>query len=484
MVKDRLLKSILFKVVLIFIVLLVSLKTANAQTSNTQKPNILFIAIDDMNDWTTLFDEDNPIQTPNLNRLADKGTFFSRAYSVVPACTPSRTAILSGYTPQHSGSYSNSDFYRTLMPEGVTLPQYFRQNGYQAKGSGKIFTHFNGARGGDYAGKSFDEFQPMPQAWGFDRGPVKNYNGYTAHEAPLHDPGYDWGATDVKLVDIDLAEYVEGVMEENWDKPMFLAAGIYKPHLPFYAPPETFERYPIEKLVVPPPPAGDLEDVPPSGREMAHTQHHFIKYTMEAEPGSPGSYHKMVQSYQASSDFADQIVGRLLDKLEETAKIENTIIVLWSDHGHHVGDKENFTKFTLWEKANRVPFIIVAPGIGEPGTRIDQPVSLLDIYPTLLDLAGLPHKEDLDGQSLVPLMKNPEMEWDRPAVTTMGRGNHAVRSKRWRYIRYRDGTVELYDHENDPWEWNNLAGDPEYEEVFHEHKKMLEEYLSGYKNIN
>lgn len=468
---------------LTFVVLISFFRVSLAQTTHNKKPNILFITISDMNDWTTLFDERNPINTPNLKELAKRGVFFSQAYSVVPADTPSRAAVLSGFTPQRSGSYDNRDFFRDMMPDAISLPAYFRLHGYQSKGAGKIFSHFNGARGGDYAGKSFDDFQPMPYARkGYERdvGRGNQYNGSGVYPGlgPILQPEYDWGAHILKLVDIDMAEYVEGVIEEKWSKPMFLAAGIFKPHPPFYAPAETFEKYPIEELVVPPQPESDLDDVPTIGRRMAHRENFLLEIPKKQEPGSPLSYEKMVQSYQASADFADQIVGRLLDKLDDTGKTTNTIIVLWSDNGRHMGDKESASKFTLWEKANRVPFIIVAPGVGEPGTLIEQPVSLLDIYPTLVELAGLPPKEDADGQSLVPLMNNPEIDWELPAIMTMGEGNYAVRSKRWMYIQYRDGSEELYDHKTDPWEWKNLAGDSEYEEVKRDHKKLLQEYLS------
>jgi arylsulfatase A-like enzyme len=180
----------------------------------------------------------------------------------------------------------------------------------------------------------------------------------------------------------------------------------------------------------------------------------------------------MIQCYQASADFADQMVGRLLDKLDASGRAENTIIVLWADHGYHLGDKESCVKFTLWEKANRVPFIVVAPGVTKPGSRCSRPVSLLDIYPTLIELAGLPEKNDLEGNSLVPLLEGPAREWV-PALMTNGKGNHAVRSDRWRYIRYKDGTEELYDHTNDPWEWTNLATNAEYKDIIEEHKKWL-----------
>ncbi len=181
----------------------------------------------------------------------------------------------------------------------------------------------------------------------------------------------------------------------------------------------------------------------------------------------------MVQSYQASADFADQMVGRILDKLDASGLADNTIIVLFADHGYHLGDKESCVKFTLWEKANHVPFIIVAPGIAKPGTVCNKPVSLLDIYPTLLALCRLKPSSEVDGKSLVPLLKNVNAPWPYPAMMTMGRGNHAVRSERWRYIRYSDGTEELYDHDKDKWEWNNLAGKPGYAKVIAEHKKWL-----------
>ena len=208
------------------------------------------------------------------------------------------------------------------------------------------------------------------------------------------------------MIDVDMCEWVEARMEEKWDKPLFLAAGIFNPHLPFYAPKENFSRYPLENVAD----AckcrkGDLSDVGEIAKRMVRKEFWVYDNTSAAEPGSSGSLKKMVQCYQAAADFADQMVGRLIDKLDETGMSENTIIVLWSDHGYHLGDKECCVKFTLWEKANHVPFIIVAPGVTKPGSRCDRPVGLVDIYPTLLELAGLPAKEDNDGISLVPLLK-------------------------------------------------------------------------------
>lgn len=438
------------------------------------RPNILFIAIDDMNDWTTLFDNNNPIKTPNLQRLAARGAFFSKAYCVVPACNPSRTAILTGLAPTTSGVYGNGNPWKELLPDVVTLPQYFGQQGYTTKGGGKIFHH--GGTGADR--KDNPSFQDFFKLRIHAHKPKTNYNGYVRGAGKiggLASAGWDWGVHDVeKQTDEYTVEYVANVMKsEPSNKPIFLAAGIFRPHLPFWAPPKTFARYPFDEVKLPPRPEDDLSDVPPLGVKMSRTESFIFDNTTKPPVNRPGSLQKMVQSYQASADYADQMVGRLLDQLDATGRADNTIIILWSDHGYHLGDKNAYVKFTLWEKANHVPFIIVAPGVTKPGTVIDRPVSLLDIYPTLVDLAGLPSKRDLDGQSLVPMLKNPQANWTRPAIMTQGRGNHAVRSDRWRYIRYNDGTEELYDHDNDPWEWKNLAGDTTHASVIAEHKKWL-----------
>ncbi|MBA7539750.1 hypothetical protein ES705_32035 [subsurface metagenome] len=441
------------------------------------RPNILFIALDDMNDWTTLFDPENPIKTPNLKRLASRGCFFSKAYCTTAACNPSRTAILTGMHATSTGIYANNNAWSEVLPDVVTLPQHFMNYGYSSRGGGKIFHH--GRTGNDRPDNpSFQEFFKLQI---HANAPEKNYNGYT-QDMPgvrgLARNSWDWGVHDVeKHTDEYTVEYIENVMEREWKgemkQPMFLAAGVFRPHLPFWAPPRSFEQYPLNELVLPPMPPDDLDDVGEIAKQMAHTEY-FIYSNVTKQPAQhPGSLESMVQSYQASATFSDEMVGRLLDKLEETGKMDNTIIVLWSDHGYHLGDKEACVKFTLWEKANHVPFIIVAPGITTPGSRCDAPVSLLDIYPTLADLAGLPPNETNDGQSLLPLLENPEAEWERPALMTMGRGNHAIRSRDWRYIRYSDGTEELYDQINDPWNHTNLALDPVYADVIAKHKKWL-----------
>ena len=434
--------------------------------ASRKRPNVLFIAIDDMNDWTTLFDKANPIKTPNLERLARRGMFFNRAYCASPACCPSRAAIMTGIRPHNSGVYDNNNAWAKMMPDATTLSRYFMKNGYETYGAGKIFHH--GATGNDIPGKpSFEKFKRMLPARRPKSG--KNHNGYT--KGPLGRVWFDWGLHDQKMIDLDTVEWCERAMDTPQAKPRFLAAGIFKPHLPFYADAETFKKYPFKDTVMPEMPANDLDDVSKVALKMAHREHFIYSNVIKDPEARPGSLKKMVQCYQASADFADQMVGRLLDKLDKTGKTDNTIIILWADHGYHLGDKESCVKFTLWEKANHVPFIIVAPGVTKPGSVCARPVGLIDIYPTLVELAGLPPAQ-VDGRSLVPLLKDPSRQWF-PALMTMGKGNHAVRSDRWRYIRYRDGSQELYDHSKDPWEWTNLAKQPKYADVIAEHKKWL-----------
>jgi arylsulfatase A-like enzyme len=277
---------------------------------------------------------------------------------------------------------------------------------------------------------------------------------------------------------IDLAiDRIKGARATN-APPVFQAVGIFSPHLPHFARPEHFARYPGESLVLPPMPEDDFDDIPAAGRAMADFQKHWNRRLFEArDAGNLAPLAKLVQSYQAAATYADELVGRLVEALDATGRSDDTIVVLWSDHGYHLGDKDSVVKFTLWEMACRVPLVIVAPGYTEPGTRIDTPVSLVDLYPTLVELAGLPKKPGLDGESLLPLLKNPKATRDTPAITTFLKGNHAVRSERWRYIRYRDGAEELYDGRNDAsWNHTNLLAGKEkntYSAIVAQHRQWL-----------
>ena len=240
--------------------------------------------------------------------------------------------------------------------------------------------------------------------------------------------------------------------------------------MPWYAPEKNFEAHPLSTVETPPVKEDDLTDIPPIGKELAAKGREDFEKVLQAD-----KWKEAVQAYRASISFADSQIGRLLDALDQHLAKDNTIIILWSDHGFHLGEKKHWHKSTLWERATRVPFIIIAPNVTRPGTQSAEAVSLLDIYPTLNELCQLPPLQNLDGQSLVPLLQNPEMSWEKPALITYHRGNHAIRDERWRYIRYHDGTQELYDHANDPHEWNNLALSQNYASVIDSLRQWLPE---------
>lgn len=422
-----------------------------------------------MNDWITALDVRNPIQTPNIERLAKRGVLFTNAHCSSAACNPSRVSLLTGLRPSTTGVYGNKTDWRGALPDAVTLPQHFMADGYRVEGAGKIFHHqWGGAFGDD---KSFHDFLKMPDPPDAPM-PKEKLNGLDWYGSR----NTDWGiypADEEQSVDVKTANYAISRLKQSYEKPFFLAVGIFRPHMPFFAPKKYFDMYPSDKVVMPAMYDKDLEDIPSGGLALLKKKEWLFKGMMKAEAARPGTWKEAVRAYQASATFADAQVGRVLDALDKSGYADNTIIVLWADHGYHLGEKKHWEKFVLWEKANHVPFIIVAPGVTKAATKCERPVDLINIYPTLIELCGLKPKPELDGVSLVPLLKNPKAKWERPAVMTYLRGNHAVRSKRWRYIRYVDGTEELYDHNNDPKEWHNLAGIAKYKEIVREHRKWL-----------
>ena len=430
-----------------------------------ERPNILFIAVDDLNDWIGALGGHPDTRTPNMDRLAARGTLFTRAYTAAPACNPSRAALLSGIRPSSSGVYNNHQPWKPVLRDAVTLPQFFKENGYHAAGAGKIFHDrfmSSGKMTAAYLDPSDFWHESLPK--GPDIVP-ENYPVSGIRNMMF----FDWGPLDIADDAMDDHRVVSWAIEQlnsPHKKPLFLACGLYRPHLPWYAPQKYFELFPLDEITLPEILDQDLADVPPMGRRIAapETHHKVI---------DSGNYRKAVQGYLASIAFADAQIGRLIDALDRSPLAENTIIVLWGDHGWHLVEKQHWRKFTLWEEAARTPLIMVVPGMTEPGARCDRTVSLMDIYPTLAELSGLPIHSSLEGISLRPLLENPEAEWERPALTTHGPNNHAIRSERWRYIRYSDGTEELYDHVADPMEWTHLAGAPEHVGV----KKELAKWL-------
>jgi len=453
--------------------------TRTAKASDN-KPNVLFIAVDDMNDWVSyLGGYAGKVHTPNFDRLARRGVSFTNAHSPSTVCNPSRTAIMTGLRPSTTGVYNNGQWWRPALPAVVTMPEHFRANGYSVHGGGKIFHHTLGNNPPDL----WDEYFPQIQdtAWHYDypvpgqhvakRGihwpegfPLNGIeNVRLGKRPPANYREFDWGPldkTDLEMGDGQMVKWALDFLSKPHERPFFLAAGIYRPHLAWYTPRKYFDLYPPDRIALPAVREDDLDDVPPIGRAMARARRADFELVKES-----GKYGEAVQAYLASISFADALVGRLLDALDRSDYARNTVVLLWSDHGWHLGEKGAWHKRTLWERATHVPFFITAPGVTPPGTTCVRPVNLIDIYPTLIDLCGLEARPELDGLSLIPLLKNPTAKRQRPSLTTHERGNHALRTQRWRYIRYRDGTEELYDRESDPNEWTNLAEKPAYAAV-------------------
>jgi len=414
----------------------------------TVPPNILFIAVDDLNDWIGVLGGHPQAHTPNIDKLARRSVLFTNAHTTAPACNPSRVAIMTGLYPVTSGIYLNAQPWRPVLGQVVTLPQYFREKGYQALRAGKIY------HGAYPDSASWDEaFPSKTKVKPNDPSPsLLPVNGIpdTKH--------FDWGKLEVnddQMGDTQVANWIIDKLNARYETPFFLAAGIFRPHLPWYVPEKYFDRYPLKSIQLPAYIEKDLEDIPAAGIAMARPDHDH-KNVVDYD-----QWEKAVQGYLASIEFADVQVGRIIDALDQSEYKDNTIVVLWSDHGWHLGEKDHWRKFSLWERSTRVTFMIMAPGLTNTG-KVSKPVSLIDIYPTLVDLAGLPEKQNIDGISLRPLLESEDAAWNRPSLTTHGRGNHSIRDDRWRYIRYADGSEELYDHNDDPNEWHNLAEDPGY----------------------
>ncbi len=439
-------------------------------TDEPSQPDILFIAVDDLNDWIEPLGGHPQAITPNFERLAKMGTIFPHAYCAAPACNPSRVAVLSGMAPHRSGIYINNQpmWNSPAIQEAVMLPSTFRRAGYRAIGSGKIYhSNFPDAQ-------SWDDFWPS----------LDLQRPWTALPPPADLPlngipqtsQFDWGIVDARkedLADWKVADWVIHQLEHPpEDQPMFLACGIYLPHLPWYVPEAYFEPFPIESIQLPEVLNSDLEDLPVAARS-------FIRLNDHDNVLAHDQWKYAVQGYLASISYADMILGRLLDALEQSPRGHNTIVVLWSDHGWNLGEKQHWRKFALWENTTRSVLMWAGPGI-PPGEVSEAPASLLDIYPTLVRMAGIEETPDLlrqmDGTPLTFWFENPARERGKPVLTTWHKENHSLRSKRWRYTRYADGSEELYDHQNDPNEWVNLAGKPEFQSVIRQHAKFLPQH--------
>lgn len=444
-----------------FLILLVlSLLSASAVIGG--RPNILMIAADDLNDWVSPLGGHPQTITPNFDRLAEMGTRFTNAHCQAPLCGPSRASIFTGLYPSTTGIYvhvKDTEIKQThpAARDAAFMTHYFKQHGYATMGAGKLL--HNGAGAGlldSYGG--YKEFGPRPAS-------KMNYDS--------NGTSTDWGAypdSDFQMPDYHVAEFAVQQLQKEHDKPFFLAIGFNRPHVPWHVPQKWFDRIDLELIELPPYLEDDLDDAPAISR---------LIHDMEPMPKTQwlidnGIWKEMLQAYLACVTFVDHQLGRVMDALEQSPYADNTVIVLWSDHGYHLGEKNIVSKMSLYEESSRVPLIFAGPGVQQAGI-CNRPAGLIDLYPTLVELAGLPQNPANEGRSLAPLLKDPAAGWEYPALTFWGQDNTAVRTERYRYIRYEDGSEELYDHSNDPNEWHNLASSPDTQAI----RKRLAGFIPG-----
>jgi choline-sulfatase len=444
--------------------ILAALSTASGPAAS--KPNVLFIAIDDQNDWIGHLGGHPLARTPNIDRLAARGTTFLNAHVQAPLCNPSRTSLMLGLRPTTTGIYGLAPWFRDVETSRnrVTLPQHFHAHGYRTLTTGKIY--HGGAGGLEARVAEFD-------VWGSAGGIGARPKHKLIPPTPMGDhPLMDWGVFPHR--DEDKGDYmvanwtIEQLQSAPKDQPFFLAAGFFLPHVPCYATQKWFDLYPDDDSVLPRLKALDRTDTP----RFSWYLHWELPEPRLQWLQDNNQWRNLVRAYLACTSFVDAQVGRIFDALDTSGLADNTIVVLWGDHGYHLGEKSISGKNTLWERSTRVPLIFAGPGV-TPGQRCARPAELLDIYPTLIELAGLSPRTDLEGLSLVPQLKRADTPRHRPAITSHNQGNHAVRSERWRYIRYADGSEELYDHQTDPQEWTNLVSATTHAAVVADHRRWL-----------
>lgn len=436
---------------------------------------MLFIAMDDLNDWIGCLGGHPQTITPNLDRLAASGVLFTNAHCPAPACNPCRSAIFTGRAPNVSGLYDNRQQMREIMPDETIIPQYFRDHGYHAAGSGKLLHYFIDAQSWDEYFPKAESENPFPQTFYPAKRPVS-----LIHGGPWQYVETDWAALDVTDEefggDWSVSKWIGEQLQQKHDKPFFLGCGLYRPHEPWFVPKKYFEPFPLDSIQLPPGyRADDLDDVPAAGVRMAKNR--YFAHIQEQDQWKQG-----VQGYLASIHFADAMLGRVLDALESGPNANNTIVVLWSDHGWQLGEKEHWQKYTPWRAVTRVPLMIRVPDAiskalpagTQAGGVCEAPVNLLSLYPTLLDLCDLPSKAKNDGPSLLPLLNNPvDNEWNHNSITYLSTPNaYAISGRGHRYIHYADGSEELYDITADPHEWTNLASQDSAESLLAEFRAV------------
>ena len=462
-----------------FTLLFFCFTVAVVQAQDLSKPDVVFIVVDDLNDWIGTMGGHPQSKTPNLDALAARGVLFTNAHCNAPQCGPSRTSLLHGLYPKSTGKYFNNtrrpDFFGEQPMQGITsknaplnpmiLQRYFKQHGYRVVCGGKV-AHGNTAK----LKRDVDAFLNRPRDV---RG------NFTDDKANLWSEGGPHNHAEEETGDYKVARWAIDEWNTMSEKPLLMTVGFYRPHRPFNAPKAYFEKFPLETIQLPQVRANDLDDLPPYAKALARSNAHkdlFKPRTLHEQIlhlGGEREWKYMVQSYLACINYVDTQIGRLLDELQENPRKRETVIVLTSDHGWNLGEKTHWCKAAIWRNTTRVPFIVVLPGDRPDGLRNNQPISHVDIYPSLCDFAGIPQPNHLEGRSILPLLQDPSATRDL-AFLSYGPENTAAQSERYRYLRYEDGSEELYDHQKDPHEWTNLSNIPEFQTV---KKKMRDQVL-------
>ncbi len=427
-----------------------------SDAAQVERMNVLFLAVDDLNTW--LLSDPNrytgKVIAPNIQKLASEGVLFRRAYCTAPKCSPSRTSVLSGVAPWKSGIYQNSQAIEDspALKSAVPLRQHFKDHGYYLATVGKI----------GHGWKTNVEFDSTPAT----RISIRDPYPPNAPLCPIGRGEKDWGPIHLpesEMSDTKCADFTIAELQKKHDEPFFISCGIFHPHYPWYVPQKYLDMYPVDEIVLPEVKEDDLADVPEQGRSLANTSTH--ERILQAN-----QYRHAVQGYLASTTYADAQMGRVLAALEASAYKDNTVVVLWSDHGFHLGEKWHWAKGTMWEEGTNSLLVFRVPGVTKPRQVCHRTVSLVDIYPTLVELCGLPApSHNLDGHSLVPLLRDPTLAWNNPAITGYlemrdTRAYLTVRTEAYRYIRYGEGSEEFYHCADDPREWTNQIDNPQYRE--------------------
>lgn len=441
--------------------------TAIARSAEQSSPDIVFIIVDDLNDWVGCLGGHPDAKSPNIDALAASGMLFTQAYCNSPQCRPSRTSLMTGVYPFKTGTYFNAKFQGEKKVTTPTMQQHFMDNGYRVASGGKVF---HGT-----PGKVGDSLFKKPR----DPRPPKGKDTFNAMKAP--DDGYALDAADEEMSDYKVAGWAIDQWNEVTDKPLFMSIGFFRPHRPLQVPKPWFDQFPLDSIRRPAEPDGanDWDDMPEFARRLARTHAH--KPLLKGLQGILQSDHEYIvandrwdetiRAYHASIAFVDRQIGRFVDSLKQNPRGRETYVMLVSDHGWHLGEKKHWCKGAIWEQTTHIPFIVRGPGI-KPHSICSQPVSLIDVYPTLADLAKTGRPDWLDGSSLKPQLANTSAPRG-PAISSYGEGNTSIRTQHWRYIHYEDGSEELYDHRIDPNEWTNLATRPEHKATKQKLAKMI-----------